>query len=125
MSYELTDETKPDGRPIWECRHCGRRVAGHVVAEHHCSEDEARLAVADLPCPHRGEQCGTVGCGCGGGGVPLAVFVCTLHERCTLQGTNVAGLKVKNADGNCVRPSVCLGCPDGPRPLVVSRETPA
>lgn len=120
MSYQLTSETKPDGRPIWECQDCRTRVAGHVVAEHRCVEGPPVLQLEELPCAHRGEPSGTVGCGCGGGKRPLTVYACDLHGRCLLQASNVAGLRVKNAAGKCVKPQICLGCADGPRPMTAS-----
>lgn len=76
--YEKTNETTPDGRPIWECPKCGARVAGHVVANHSCPGTPPKLTTTVLPCKHRGSVMGRLrkpGCDCWS-----VVFGCSFVE---------------------------------------------
>lgn len=104
MSYQKTDETKPDGRPIWVCPQCGARVAGYVVAFHGCGSEPAkpskRTTFADYPCVHRGVAMASIevpGCGC-----KTAVKACGKFALCAAE-------KVTGTINNII-PKFCGEC---------------
>lgn len=57
MSWEQTGEFMSDGRPIWKCPDCGRRIWGHRVAPHTCNgkAPEPPATAATVPCRFRGD----------------------------------------------------------------------
>lgn len=63
-----------------------------------------RPTTATLPCSRRGEEVGSVSCGCGGGNVPLPVYTCAAHRYCTVSSPG------KPVRFEKVKPAVCLGC---------------
>lgn len=38
MRWELTGKLLPDGRPIWVCNSCGKKIWGYNVAPHNCNQ---------------------------------------------------------------------------------------
>ena len=101
MTWMFTGELKPDGRPIWKCEACGRKIWGHNVAPHHCQGPvPKRLRASEVPCRKRGLVYGKIdnsSCSC-----KETVYSCSMHAFCTINP--VAGLV------NNIQPKACRDC---------------
>lgn len=114
--WQPTGERKSDGRPVYRCSRCGRRIWGESIAPAKCRKqidgDEAkpeprRLAADDLPCKHRGEQITTVPCGlCGGKDRAVPVYRCDVFALAVIEPT--ARTDKQRIDGTL--PQRCVGC---------------
>ena len=106
MSWERTGESLPDGRPIWECRKCNKRIWGHVVGTHSCDGTKAvQPTTTILPCRFRGEVYGRMkkpDCNCWS-----VVFSCACDEI----KSGVCVLAAVEGDAYGKIPGVCVSCP--------------
>jgi len=106
MSWERTGETLDDGRPIWTCKKCGKKIWGHVVGTHSCDGTKPVQPITTiLPCRFRGEAYGRMkkpGCDCW-----AVVFSCACDEI----KSGVCVLAAVEGDAYGKIPGVCVSCP--------------
>ena len=103
MSWEFTGNSLPDGRPIWRCPVCCRKIWGHNPSPHNCTGAVAPKAKKDdLPCSRRGDPQGKVNnatCNC-----KDVVYGCSKYGVCTIN-------HVDSLFGQ-VQPQSCADCED-------------
>lgn len=107
MSWQPTGENLPDGRPIWHCDQCGRRIWGHKVGRHACDGPPPEPATAaNTPCRFRGDVYTSIrvsSC------CKSAVFRCG-QEDDALCVIKEDGLKINDKVLRC-----CVKCPFRPK----------
>lgn len=80
MSYEYTGKALGDGRPIWECKTCHRKVWGFNPGKHSCKPDDSAKP-ATVPCKSRGLPMGKAGSAC----CRVVLYGCSKHGKCTIK----------------------------------------
>lgn len=85
------------------CDICGKRYIerpGKRIICVHSETVEIKANPMQMPCLHRGKDCGTVDCGCNG---TTRIYACDLHSECSLR---------KVPKGNFQKVKICLDCDD-------------
>jgi hypothetical protein len=94
------------GRQRYKCAVCG--IPAFAGKDGQMPRGVCKTDAQPKPCPHRGEQVGEVGCGCGARDKKVPVFACAVLDYCTINSTG----KRNKIAGKPV--AVCLGCPSNP-----------